>query len=162
LQIHGVGSAKLAKYGQLFLDLIINFCCSNELQELENKLGSTTSSVKVKPQGDKTLGKKTLDVVQRFETGESIASLAKSMKVKANTVFSHLYKYAETGNTFERPQLLIEQADLSEAQVETGIAAFEANGTDRLKPVFEDLDEKFEYEQLHLLRVFYLDKKNGA
>jgi len=78
------------------------------------------------------------------------------MKVKENTIYSHLYKYAQTTNRMDKPERLIEEAKLTEAQVLAGCAAFEEHGSERLKPVYEALSEKFSYEQLHLLRVFYL------
>jgi ATP-dependent DNA helicase RecQ len=56
----------------------------------------------------------------------------------------------------DKPERLLEEAKLSESQALEGCAAFEEHGSERLKPVFEALSEKFSYEQLHLLRVFYL------
>lgn len=160
LQIHGVGAAKWTKYGALFLSLISEFCREHALSEIENKQCKKVSTPKSTSQP--SIGQKTQDVVARFENGESVADLALSMKVKANTVFSHLYKYAQAGNKFTVPQNLLEQSAAKSEQVADAMAAFDANGTDRLKPVFEDVDEKLSYEQLHLLRVFYVNKKNDA
>jgi ATP-dependent DNA helicase RecQ len=155
LQIHGVGSAKLLKYADLFLSIIVDFCVQNDLQELTNK---QIASVQVKKEMSKStsVGSKTREVVEQFENGSSVADLSRRLKVKDNTIYNHLYKYAQLGNKLTKPERLIDEAQLTTEQVQDGIAAFEAHGSERLKPVFEALGEDIKYEQLHLLRAFYL------
>jgi ATP-dependent DNA helicase RecQ len=160
LKIHGVGSAKLAKYGDIFLSLVIDFCKQHDLQEIEN---SQSASVQSKKEVTKSvsIGSKTKEVVERFESGESIAELSSSLKVKDNTIFNHLYKYAQAGNSLNKPERIAQEVELDEAQIEECLVAFDAHGTERLKPVYEALGEKCSYEQLHLMRVLYICRRNA-
>jgi ATP-dependent DNA helicase RecQ len=157
LKIHGVGSAKLAKYGELFLSLVIDFCRQHELQEKENAQSASTQTKKEQAK-TKSIGSKTKEVVDRFEKGESIVDLSRALKVKNNTIYNHLYKYAQTGNRFTKPQRLIEEVKLDETQIREVLAAFESHGTERLKPVYEAMGEGVSYDVLHLLRVLYLHR----
>jgi len=155
LQIHGVGSAKLSKYADFFLSIIADFCSQHSLHEVPNKQIASTQ-VKKEIAKSSSVSSKTKGLVEAFEMGNSVAELARSLKVKENTIYSHLYKYAQTGIKMEKPQRLIDEAKLSEDQVQNGIAAFDEHGSGRLKPVYEAMGEALSYEQLHLLRVFYL------
>ncbi|GAC28648.1 DNA helicase RecQ [Brumicola pallidula] len=155
LQVHGVGSAKLLKYAELFLSIIVDFCVQHDLHEIANKQ-TASSQVKKEIAKSSSVGSKTKEVVEQFENGRSVADLSLLLKVKDNTIYSHLYKYAQLGNKLVEPQRLIQEAKLTQEQVQEGIAAFEEHGSERLKPVFEALGEDIKYEQLHLLRAFYL------
>jgi ATP-dependent DNA helicase RecQ len=160
LQIHGVGSAKLTKYALVFLSIITDFCEQHELQEIINTQAATPQ-LKKDTAKSSDVGSKTKEVVQRFENGESVADLSRSLKVKSNTIYTHLYKYAQLGNKLNKADRLVDEAQLNESQVSEAMLAFEANGSERLKPVFEALGEAINYEQLHLLRVYYLLNQQG-
>jgi ATP-dependent DNA helicase RecQ len=155
LKIHGVGSTKVLKYARFFLSIIIDFCVQHDLQEVPNK---QTVSTQVKKEMSKStsVSSKTKEVVEQFENGSSVADLSRLLKVKDNTIYKHLYKYAQLGNKLTKPERLVDEARLTAEQVQAGIAAFEAHGSERLKPVYEALGEDIKYEQLHLLRAFYL------
>jgi ATP-dependent DNA helicase RecQ len=155
LKIHGVGSAKLLKYAALFLSIIVDFCVQHDLQELPNKQ-IAGAQVKKEMSKSTSVGNKTKEVVEQFENGSSVADLSRLLKVKDNTIYNHLYKYAQLGNKLTKPERLVDEAQLTAEQVQAGIAAFEAHGSERLKPVYEALGEDINYEQLHLLRAFYL------
>jgi ATP-dependent DNA helicase RecQ len=66
------------------------------------------------------------------------------------------------GNKLNKVERLIDEAGLSENQATEGLIAFEAHGSERLKPVYEALNEALTYEQLHLLRVFYLHSADNT
>ena len=158
LKIHGVGSAKLLKYGELFLGIVADFCAQHDLQEVPNEQSASSQAKKAVSKAT-SIGSKTKEVVERFEQGESIAELSAALKVKDNTIFSHLYKYAQAGNSLNKSERLVDAANLDQTQVDETLGAFEEEGTERLKPVFEALGEKITYEQLHLMRILYLQKK---
>jgi ATP-dependent DNA helicase RecQ len=155
LKIHGVGSAKLLKYADLFLSIIVDFCVQHELQEVSN-MQNVSAQVKKEMSKSTSVSSKTKEVVEQFENGKSVADLSRQLKVKDNTIYNHLYKYAQLGNKLTKPERLIDEAQLTAEQVQTGIAAFETHGSERLKPVYEALGEAIKYDQLHLLRAFYL------
>lgn len=154
LKIHGVGQAKLEKYGEIFLAIITTYCDSHNKSEVNNS--KQVSASKKAP--DSKLTAKTLEVVKAFEAGDSVKSLTAAHKVKANTIYNHLYKYVQLGNKFENVEpLLLEMAMLDE-QVSIGLLSFEKHGHERLKPIHEDFKDAVTYEQLHLLRIYYLSQ----
>ncbi len=155
LQIHGVGSAKLSKYADIFLPIIADFCSQHNLQEISNAQ-SASAQVQKAVAKSSSVSSKTKGIVEKFENGSSVANLSRAMKVKENTIYSHLYQYAQLGNRMDKPERLIEEAKLTKTQVLEGCAAFDEHSSERLKPIYEALGEALSYEQLHLLRVFYL------
>ena len=46
-------------------------------------------------------------------------------------------------------------SELSEADEKRVLRAFEEYGTQRLKPVFEALDQEIPYDELHIWRLIY-------
>ena len=154
LQIHGVGQAKLDKHGERFLAIIKAFCEKNNKTEVVNdsvaKPATKATSSNI---SDKTLG-----IIKQFEEGYTVLALSEQHKVKPNTIYSHLYKYVQLGNKFENTAPLLTALALSEKQLTQGLAAFRACGHERLKAVYDELNETVTYEQLHLLRVYYLSK----
>jgi ATP-dependent DNA helicase RecQ len=152
LKIHGVGQAKLEKYGERFLAIIKAFADANNKSEVDN---SKLATSKAKSTSNNISGK-TLEIIERFEDGYSVPALAELYKVKANTIYGHLYKYVQLGNPFKNPEVLLTEMALTEAQLSEGLRVFKDCGHERLKPVFDELKAVFTYEQLHLLRVYYL------
>lgn len=152
LKIHGVGQAKLEKYGERFLAIIKAFADANNKSEVDNNSLATN----IAKGASHNISGKTVEIVERFEDGYSVTALAELYKVKANTIYGHLYKYVQLGNNFKKPECLLTEMALTEAQLSEGLRAFKDCGHERLKPVFDELKEVFTYEQLHLLRVYYL------
>ena len=152
LKIHGVGQAKLEKYGERFLTIIKTFAGANNKAEIDNDRPATS---KAKTNSNSISGK-TSEIVERFEDGYSIQALAELYKVQANTIYGHLYKYVQAGNDFKKPERLLIEMALTDIQLSNGLNAFKYCGYLRLKPVFDKLEESLTYEQLHLLRLYYL------
>lgn len=153
LKIHGVGQAKLSKYGEQFMTLIKDYCEQNKLTEVTD---TRTVSNKAVSAPSSSISTKTLEIAKLFDEGFSVHALAQQNKVKMNTIYSHLHKFVSLGNKFTHPQRLIDEMKLNTPMLEKGLAAFAECGPERLKPVFDNLDEQLSYEQLHLLRVLYL------
>lgn len=158
LKIHGVGQAKFTKYGEQFIKLIADYCVVNELDEIAN---SASGAVKVSKVSSTKLSEKTKQITTLFEQGLSVQTIAQQNKIKLNTVYSHLHKFVSLGNTLARPERLTEEIGLTQPLLDKGLAAFTQHGHERLKPVFDALDEQVSYEQLHLLRVYYLQSANS-
>lgn len=161
LQINGIGQAKLDKYGQHFLALIFEYCQTNNLKEVENTRAATqVSASKSNPSsaGAASLSTKSIEIAKAFEMGQSIDKVSQQFKVKANTVYQHLYKYVQEGQQLSNPQYLLEQCELSQSEIEEVLVAFKAHSAERLRPVYEQLNERVSYEKLHLLRIYFLQQ----
>jgi ATP-dependent DNA helicase RecQ len=158
LQIHGVGHAKVNKYGASFIEIISEYCASNNLVEVANV--TVASSVKATPSKTDAMSLKSVEIVRAFESGRSINELTKEYKIKPNTLYSHLHKYVLSGQTLQKPEVIVAQIDLSQELTAQALDAFKECGSERLKPIFERLNEQVTYEQLHLLRVYFLHQIN--
>lgn len=155
LRIHGVGQGKLDKYGEHFLALIADYCQQHDLQEVTNEQPAT--SVSPTKSSQSSMGAKSLAIVHAFEAGQSIGQLAEQGKVKPATIINHLYRYVQQGNTLTIPEQVLEVGQLSQASIEQVMAAFNEHGEERLKPIYDSLNGTLTYEQLHLLRIYYLN-----
>lgn len=154
LKIHGVGQAKLDKYGERFLAIIKTFSDKHNKSEISNDNLASTNTKSI----SSNISDKTLEIINRFEDGYSVLALSEQNKVKANTIYGHLYKYVQLGNRFKNTEPLLAEMGLSESQLRQGLAAFHTCGHERLKPVYDALEQALTYEQLHLLRVYYLSQ----
>ncbi|MFT4652847.1 MAG: ATP-dependent DNA helicase RecQ [Kangiellaceae bacterium] len=156
LKIHGVGQAKLDKYGEMFLVIIGDYCRQHGKTEIANNTSPSGASKTTK--NANAVGPKTLEIAKQFGLGFSVLALSQQHKVQANTVYAHLYKYVQAGNVFDSEDPFIAELALPKETIKAGAAAFKKCGYERLKPVYDALDEAVTYEQLHLLRVLFLSE----
>jgi len=156
-RIYGVGEAKLEKYGTAFLLEISRYCREHGVQE---KSKSPKSAQKL-PATDSPITTKNFLIAEAFNGGKSITELAQQFKVTPRTVVEHLFKYARQGKIL-REDGLLEYSRLDLAERGNALEAFEKFGADFLKPVFEALNEKVSYDELHVMRLYYLSRKNQS
>ncbi len=99
--IHGVGAAKLKKYGAPFGMLIQSYCADNNIEE-RRKTGSTSSAKRSRNRGQRrhhVIGK-------AYNNGQSIEALRQEYDVKTSTILKHLRTYANEGNPLRQDGLL--------------------------------------------------------
>ncbi len=147
--IHGVGTQKLKRYGKIFLPLIIKYCQTNNIKE---KL----------PVRNKTRKKAAIKKGRHFEIGEaykqckSFEELIDRFKVKQSTLVGHLTKYVLEGNKINT-DMLIKLVEADEEKQKDVFRAFDKLETDYLRPVFDELKETVTYDDLHVLRICYIN-----
>ena len=86
--------------------------------------------------------------------------LARDMGVKERTILGHLLKFVQRGHSIPAGDLL-ELSALPAAKQAQVLAAFEEQGPDYLKPVFETLNGEVSYDELHILRLHFLASRDG-
>ncbi len=154
LQIHGVGQAKLDKYAAHFLTIIADYCQQHNLTEVNNtQPASKTTTAKSKSEA--STSSRSLEIIKAFEDGLSVPAIAQQYNVKPNTINSHLYKYVQQGNNFSNPSRLLDEVSLNQNKIDDALASFTKHGPERLKPIYDDLNEQVSYDQLHLLRAYF-------
>jgi len=134
--ISGVGEQKLKKYGREFLE-IIN---AHPLAELFNNNLSDTIN----------------ETLMLHEKGATPESIAKQREIKIATVYAHLAEAIACG-LIEAQQAV----NLSDAEYKEIISAFEMVDDDentppkqkRLKPIFEALDQSYDYGVLKCVQA---------
>jgi len=151
--IHGIGEVKLKKYGQLYIEIISDYCTKNEIQE-------KAILVKAAVSGEKKSGKKYRheEIGELYNGGLSIEEIMKVLKIKQKTVFDNLYKYVQNGNDLG-PEQMMNYSSISKKDQELVHDAFDRFGIDLLRPVFDDINGCLSYEELAIQRLIYLSKK---
>lgn len=148
--LYGVGDAKNAKYGDVFVGIIKKYAQDNNLQERRKSIQKVASK--------KTSSKKHEQVGESFNEGSSIKLLAEEHGVKEMTILNHLRDYLKDGNEL-RIEGILELSELSERQRDEVTKAFEKIGPELLKPVYEHLDKAIGYDELRVLQLYYLASK---
>ncbi len=129
-QITGVGEQKLARYGKIFLDEI----AKHPLPELlDNNLSNTVN-----------------ETLTLFQNGNSIENIAEQRELKVSTIYTHLAEAIEIGLLDVKKVL-----NLSDQEYKQIIFALESEGDEegRLKPVYEALDETYNYGMLRCVQA---------
>jgi ATP-dependent DNA helicase RecQ len=150
--IYGVGRVKLQKYADHFLPLIREYCDTYRIAERRKPRTSPAS-----PRSRS----RTKEIAEAYQSGQPVVALAEELGIKPGTVLDHLYKYLRDGNDL-RPEGFLELSELpaeSQAQV---LKAFEAQGPDYLRPVYEALEEAISYDELKIMRLVFLTKGVGG
>ncbi len=150
LNISGVGLVKLNKYGDAFLDVIRAYCQKKDLNEKQKK------SVRLKSEA----GRRYLFVGEAFNTGESIQCLMERYRVQVGTILEHLSRFITAGNSLRFDEELQSLTSASPDEQQSVMHAFDELGTAALKPVFDKLGGKINYDELKILRLIYISAKD--
>lgn len=153
LNINGVGAAKFEKYGTIFLQIIRKHCAENNLEE-RPKPKSTPRPVKKTAPGFKP---RHIVFGEAYNRGRPLRDLIAEYGIKLSTALNYLYKFHQEGNQL-RADGLLTLSELSEEERRKVLDVFNRLGTQRLRPVFDALNGEIGYEELHLMRLFYLGK----
>ena len=149
--IHGIGTVKKEKYGPGFLNLIQEYCADHGIRE------HPAISVKALPNVSTSTAKKRHVVVgELFDSGQSIAGIMERFQIKRSTVIQHLFNYFREGHPIRESEELLSFSTVSPETREAILNRFETFGIERLKPVFEALDGKVDYEELRILQLYYM------
>lgn len=151
IRIHGLGEIKFEKYGNIFMNEIIDYCEKNNIKPNGNIIKPNSKIITSdKKKSHNSTGEK-------FNSDMSIMDIIQETKFKRSTILKHLLDFVEE-NKLQNPDLLLEDSRLSEKEIEKVIGIFNKIGSERLTPVYEALKEKIDYDELHLLRIYYLAK----
>jgi ATP-dependent DNA helicase RecQ len=146
----GVGQTKLEKYGPAFMALIRDFCTAHDISDIPERKPPGFAIVESSPKD-----KRHFQVGQLYHEGASVTHIANQFHVKPATVINHLYRYFQEGHRIASGHV-IDECALSPDVREKVLQAFDRHGYQLLKPVFEAMDREIPYEDLHVLRTYYL------
>ena len=152
--IYGMGSQKLAKYGQVFIDEISAYCIEHQINDKRNPITEKTegrSSNERQPRH--------ILVGDAYNAGASIQELMDRFRVQEQTILNHLTNYQLEGNVL-RSDEFITVPNLAEDLRQKVMQAFELLGAANLKPIYDMLDGVVNYDELKRLRLYYLVNKS--
>ncbi len=149
LNISGVGHAKYQTYGEKFIDIIRKYCTTKSIHRISSNKGSTR-----KNDGTK---RRYVIVSESFNNGNSITKLAEEYKVTKGTIIGHIARYANEGFSI-RLDGLYENISLPKEQWDKVFKELDEEGTMKLSPIYEKLNQEVSYDDLHILRILYTHK----
>ena len=150
LQMQGVGAVKLERYGEGFLGIIRDYCRENGLTEKAK--GRPIASSVSRPTNDGRTRRE--ELTDRFRQGQSVSELAEMFDVQRKTVINNLWESVKNGETIPVDSLLAESV-LSQEEQARVLGVFGEIGAERLRPVYDALQETVPFEELHLLRLYF-------
>ncbi len=163
LDIHGIGKVKAEKFGALFMQVIGSYCRDKQIQQrpkhpppdvpVRPEPTAESPAVAVKP--------RYITVGELFNTGESIGDIMDTFGIQQTTVIDHLVRYVREGFALPGENLLTVSA-LPDDRIKRVLDAFDQCGNEYLKPAFDFLNGTVPYEELKILRLYHLSKKNGS
>jgi hypothetical protein len=93
---------------------------------------------------------------EAYNAGQSVTALIHLHGVQRGTILDHLARYALDGNPLRRGDDLPAMLELPAGQREAALQAFEELGAAFLKPVFDRLEGAVAYDDLKVLRLYFL------
>ncbi len=149
LNISGVGTKKLEQYADLFLEIIDNFVKKNKISRddvPQKKMGVVKEDRVVKMAVEKPqYYVKTKELIIKKIP---IDRIAKNQDLKPATIINHIEKMIDAGEKINLEYLKLPIDRYKKIKKE-----FEELGDERLKPIFESLKGKYDYDELRLVRV---------
>jgi len=146
-KIAGVGAKKLEQYADIFLKEISIFARTHNIQSIaidQKKIKKSSDDIEVKEHRP-TFYLKTKELLAKKIP---VAKIAKNQNVQAATIVNHIEKMIDAGEIIDLDYLKL-PSDRYEAMKK----AFKKIGDEKLKPVFEYLNGKYDYDELRLARV---------
>jgi ATP-dependent DNA helicase RecQ len=157
LQMHGVGQAKAERYADAFLTAIKSYCAENDLAEKPKTASTGVAGVapaRRSSAGSSSTGTRTHEVAGAFDAGNPIAEIAQTSGISPRTVISHLWKYLQAGHPLN-PANFHRESKLDPATQQQVLTAFAEHGPEFLRPVYDALNETVDWDDLHIMRLWF-------
>ncbi len=157
LDIYGVGTAKFKKYGTIFLNIISEYCNTHQVKERSKR------RFKIAADAPKSTHKpRHIAIGEAYNAGKSVVEIITEFNIKQDTVLDHLHKYLQEGNSLRPNDELLGLTKLSPDQKTAILETFDKLGAEYLKPVFDAFKGGVGYDQLRILRLYYLSKRQDV
>ncbi len=151
--IHGIGSRKVAQYGERVLAVVRAYCAENGLTERPRPSHVPASAaMPVSGSGEK---RRWEQIGELFAEGRSVDEICSAAGIVRSTVITHLVTWHKTGRPLD-PGRLQAESRLPVTDQERVLALLAELGCRYLSPIFDAMRGVIPYEELHLLRLAYL------
>ncbi len=153
LSIHGVGEAKLKKYGRTFSRFIENYCNKFNIQPIKK------NNFQKKTRPIKEIKKPRYEIIgNEFLSNKTTEEILSEYNFKLDTMLEHLWKYYHTISPIN-PKKLLKHINCSAETQSKVYKQFEMLGTQMLRPIYDAINEEISYIELKILRLNYLFQK---
>jgi ATP-dependent DNA helicase RecQ len=143
-EVYGVGSNKRDKYGKVFLEAIRTFC-----QEQDLPTNAASSDVANLPNLANVASYSQMQTWELYRQGLTVQGIANARGMSPNTISGHLVELMEMG--WEVDINVLVESERQQAIVN----AIEVIGDERLKAIYEFLQEVYTFEEIKLVRAWW-------
>ena len=143
-EVYGVGSNKRDKYGKVFLEAIRTFC-----QEQELPTNAASSAAANLPNLANVASYSQMQTWELYRQGLTVPGIANARGMSPNTISGHLVELMEMG--WEVDINVLVESERQQAIVN----AIEVNGDERLRAIYEFLQEVYTFEEIKLVRAWW-------
>ena len=143
-EVYGVGSNKRDKYGKVCLEAIRTFC-----QEQDLPTNAASSDVANLPNLSNVASYSQMQTWELYRQGLTVQGIANARGMSPSTISGHLVELMEMG--WEVDINLLVESERQQAIVN----AIEVIGDERLKAIYEFLQEVYTFEEIKLVRAWW-------
>jgi ATP-dependent DNA helicase RecQ len=149
LRISGVGMNKLERYGKVFIPIIKNYT---------DKSGIGNKKEKTRVSKRRSLSDKPRHIIvgESYNDGKSIKELEAEFNVKTQTIISHLVRFSNEGRKV-RTNGLIDLLLVDKKHHRKVFKHFDEEGVQSLRLAFEKFNQDIPYQDLHILKLIYIN-----
>ncbi|MEO6287215.1 MAG: DNA helicase RecQ [Dyadobacter sp.] len=137
--VSGIGAEKFRRYGETFINEILSFAKEN-----------------TKPGTRVIKGMTYIETLDLYKEGYLLNDLAEKRNLSTVTIISHLVKLKEDGHDIDLKALIDKKAYNTIIQAAQEI---QVGKNDPLKPLFELLNEQFDYGQIRLAMAIWEEER---
>lgn len=156
LSIHGVGKAKMKKYGKVFLDAILH-------GQVDSPVGQASEPLSMESDQPLNIPKRNRpsnhSLVEAFNNGYSIEEICELFQVEREKILDALIKYASKGNSL-RPNGVLALSALEPKDQAEVVKSFNELGSKDLNSVFHAFDGQIKLEELKIMQLYFLSCSN--
>ncbi len=151
-QVSGVGSRKLAQYGEVFTDAIRQFCADYGLESDPGAAGRRDRPLRERRQ---TTGDTHRHTLELHRQGLSMAEIADQRGLKSSTIANHLEQLIRQGEAVEVDNLVAVDRQ------HTIVAVLAELENASLTDIRDRLDPTYSYEEIRLVRAAWQREQPG-
>ncbi|HEY9088889.1 MAG TPA: DNA helicase RecQ [Anaerolineaceae bacterium] len=155
--IYGVGARKLEQYGEDFARLIAVYCKEHQIQPPEDAARPARVQKPAAPGPESSV--RHVVIGRAYLEGLGLEALAQRYNIQPDTVINHLARCLLEGMRLPPRENLLEGLHISADLRQSALAAFEQHGTVYLKPVFDALEGRVNFDDLKQLRLYCIMQK---
>jgi ATP-dependent DNA helicase RecQ len=146
-KVYGVGRAKLENFAGEFLPIIKAYCEVKGIAEVPRRKRRSRKSRKSRRRSD--------EAAAEYNKGVPVVEITRSMNIKTSTLLRYLWHSAQKGE-IDSIDRLWNLSQLGEDEKSEIWHCFDRLGVEFLRPVYEELNETFSYDDLRLVQICYL------
>jgi ATP-dependent DNA helicase RecQ len=150
LDIHGVGQAKMKKYGKIFLDVIKNKKLQSNEENGHTEYEAVPEAPVMKPQNVSPRA-----VGEAFNNGLGAEEIMERFQLDRDALVELLLKYVRKRNPL-RPNGILALSTLDPGQQAEVIQTFTRLGGKHISPVYDAFGGQLEENELKILQLYYL------